>query len=358
MEGAQAIGVNPEFWRGRRVFVTGHSGFFGGWLCLWLSKLGADVTGFSLAPPTRPSLFEAIGLGNDLWSITGDVRKSNMLSAAMRECDPEFVFHLAAQPLVRQAHAAPVDTFSTNVMGTVNVLQAMRCCENIAAAIVFTTDKVYENLETGANFAEDDRLGGLEPYSASKACAELVTNAYRHSYFRNATPIATVRAGNIIGGGDWSADRLLPDAVRAFAADKALRIRNPFAVRPWQHALDPARGLLMLAERLVKDPEAPLAMNFGPPDESAVPVGQLVDKLTGLWGNGAAWISEADENAPYEAQLLNLDSSLARDVLGWSTSWSLDRALKATIEWYQAFLARKDVRELSLSQIAAMEGAN
>ncbi|MEX2453343.1 MAG: CDP-glucose 4,6-dehydratase [Rhodospirillaceae bacterium] len=350
--------MNPEFWRGRRVFVTGHSGFFGGWLCLWLARLGAEVTGFSLAPPTRPNLFDAIGLADDVWSITGDVRKSNVLSAAMRECNPELVFHLAAQPLVRQAHAAPVDTFSTNVMGTVNLLQAMRSCDGIDAAIVFTTDKVYENLETGVGYAEDDRLGGREPYGASKACAEIVTNAYRQSYFAGGPPVATVRAGNIVGGGDWSSDRLVPDAVRAFGAGRTLRIRNPHAVRPWQHALDPARGLLMLAERLVGDAEAPLALNFGPPDSAAAPVGPVVDTLTRLWGNGAAWASDADGNAPYEAQLLNLDSSLARQTIGWAPAWSLERALKATVEWYQAFLAHKDVRELSLSQIAAMEGAN
>ncbi len=350
--------MTPEFWRGRRVFVTGHSGFFGGWLCLWLSRLGAEVTGFSLAPPTRPNLFEAIGLGEDIWSITGDIRKSNVLSAAMRESDPSLVIHLAAQPLVRLAHDAPVDTFSTNVMGTVNVLQAMRGCDNVEAAIVFTTDKVYENLETGAAYQEDDRLGGREPYGASKACAEFVTQAYRASYFDNGPMVATVRAGNIIGGGDWAADRLIPDAVRAFAAGKALHIRNPHAIRPWQHALDPARGLLVLAEKLVAGADTPLALNLGPSNEAASTVGSIADAMVRMWGNGAAWTTESAADAPYEARLLNLDSTLARDCIGWAPAWSLDRALKATVEWYQAFLARKDMRALSLSQISAMEGAN
>lgn len=350
--------MTPDFWRGRRVFVTGHSGFFGGWLCLWLSRLGADVTGFSLAPPTRPNFFDAVGLADDVWSITGDIRRSNVLSAAMRESDPTLVFHLAAQPLVRSAFASPVDTFSTNVMGTVNVLQAMRGCENIEAAVIFTTDKVYENLETGDAYREDDRLGGREPYGASKACAEIVTNAFRQSYFAGHTPIATVRAGNIVGGGDWAPDRLVPDAIRAFGAGRPLRIRNPHAVRPWQHALDPARGLLMLAEKLVSDPAAPLAWNFGPPDEAAVTAGALAGTLARLWGNGAAWAAEGETAAPYEARLLNLDSGLARGSLGWTPAWSLERALKATVEWYQAFLAHKDVRALSLSQITAMQGAN
>lgn len=349
--------MTPEFWRGRRVFVTGHSGFFGGWFCLWLLRLGANVTGFSLAPPTRPSLFDAVDLDKQMPSIVGDIRRLNVLKGAMRECDPEIVFHLAAQPLVREAHAAPVDTFATNLMGTVNVLQAMRYCDGIAAGVVFTTDKVYENTETGAGFVESDRLGGFEPYGASKACAEIAVDAYRASYFA-ATPIATVRAGNIIGGGDWAADRLVPDAVRAFAAGKPLRIRNPDAVRPWQHALDPARGLLMLAERLVADESTPTAWNLGPSDESAATAGALADSLVRIWGNGSRWIDEADRDAPYEAKLLNLDSTLARDALGWQPAWSLERALNASVEWYQAFFAREDMHAFSMSQIAAMEGAN
>ena len=350
--------MTPEFWRGRRVFVTGHSGFFGGWFCLWLARLGAQVTGYSLAPATRPNFFGAVDLGRDVCSITGDIRKLNMLRGAMQEADPEFVFHLAAQPLVRQAHAAPVDTFSTNVMGTVHVLQSMRSCENLRGAVIFTTDKVYRNAETGTGFLEDDRLGGREPYGASKACAEIVTDAYRHSYFEAEFPIATVRAGNIIGGGDWSADRLVPDAIRAFSAGRPLVIRNPDAVRPWQHALDPARGLLLLTERLTADPSAPTAWNMGPADQSAAPVGRLVDMLTGIWGNGAHWERDAADGAPYEARLLNLDSALAKANLGWQPAWSLERALNATVEWYRAFLAHKDVRALSLSQIEAMEGAN
>lgn len=358
LEGAAAIGVTPDFWRGRRVFVTGHSGFFGGWFCLWLQHLGADVTGFSLVPPTRPNLFGALDLGAAMNSITGDIRRANVLGGAIREADPEFVFHLAAQPLVRQAHVAPVDTFSTNLMGTVNLLQAMRSCPSLRAGIIFTTDKVYENVEISTGYREDDRLGGKEPYGASKACAEIAVAAYRQSYFDTATPIATVRAGNIVGGGDWSADRLVPDAVRAFSAGKKLEIRNPDAIRPWQHALDPARGLLMLAEALEANPDTPMEWNFGPPDSDAVSVGTLADLLVKFWGNGSAWTDASDSDAPYEAKLLNLDSSQARELLDWQPTWSLQRALKASIEWYQAFLGRKDMRAFSLSQIEAMEGAN
>lgn len=350
--------MNSQFWRDRRVFVTGHTGFFGGWLTLWLERLGADVTGYSLAPPTRPNFFGAVGLSDGISSLTGDIRKLNVLSAAMRECDPHIVFHLAAQPLVREAHAAPVETFSTNVMGTVNVLQAMRGCKNIEAAVIFTTDKVYENTETLTGYTEDDRLGGREPYGASKACSEIAVAAYRQSYFGDDVPVATVRAGNIIGGGDWSANRIIPDAVRAFGAGRPLIIRNPEAIRPWQHALDPARGLLMLTERLADDASMPMCWNLGPSDKNAVTAGAVAEAMSGLWGNGARWTTDAGENAPYEARLLNIDSSLARTRLDWQPNWSLDRALKATVEWYQGFLARKDMRALSLAQISAMEGAN
>lgn len=327
-------------------------------MTLWLSHLGAEVTGYSLAPSTRPNFFDAVGLSEGIASITGDIRRLNVLSTAMRACDPEFVFHFAAQPLVREAHAAPIETFSTNVMGTVNVLQAMRGCDNVEAAIIFTTDKVYQNTESGIDYREQDRLGGREPYGASKACSEIAVEAYRQSYFEDQFPVATVRAGNIIGGGDWSADRIVPDAVRSFSAGRPLKIRNPDAVRPWQHALDPARGLLLLAEKMVSDSTVSPGLNFGPAAENAVTVGSLADTMTDLWGNGAKWAAEGVSNAPYEAKLLNLDSSLALSEIGWKTAWSLERALNATVDWYQGFLARKDMRALSLAQISAMEGAN
>ena len=273
-------------------------------MTLWLTHLGADVTGYSLAPPTRPNFFNAVGLAEGIASITGDIRKLNFLSAAMRECDPQIVIHLAAQPLVREAFASPIETFSTNVMGTVNVLQAMRGCDNLDAAVIFTTDKVYENTETGTGYREDARLGGREPYGASKACSEIAVEAYRQSYFDRGVPVATVRAGNIIGGGDWSADRIVPT------------------------------------------------------DENAVTVGTVADIMTKLWGNGASWETTATPNAPYEAKLLGLDSSLAQARLGWQPNWSLERALNATVDWYQGFLARKDMRALSLAQITAMQGVN
>jgi CDP-glucose 4,6-dehydratase len=327
-------------------------------MTLWLSHLGADVTGYSLPPSTRPNFFDAVGLSEGISSITGDIRRLNLLSSAMRTVDPEFVFHFAAQPLVREAFAAPVETFSTNMMGTVNVLQAMRGCENVEAAIIFTTDKVYENTESGEDYREPDRLGGREPYGASKACSEIAVEAYRHSYFKDNFPVATVRAGNIIGGGDWSADRIVPDAVRSFSAGRPLKIRNPDAVRPWQHALDPARGLLLLAEKMVSGSPVSTSLNFGPAADNAVTVGSLVDTLTALWGNGATWAAEKSADAPYEAKLLHLDSSLASSEIGWKTAWSLERALNATVDWYQGFLARNDMRALSLAQITAMERAN
>ena len=327
-------------------------------MTLWLSHLGAEVTGYSLAPSTRPNFFSAVGLSERISSITGDIRRLSMLSSAMRAGDPEFVFHFAAQPLVREAFAAPVDTFSTNIMGTVNVLQAMRGCDNLQAAIIFTTDKVYENTESGEDYRELDRLGGHEPYGASKACSEIVVSAYRQSFFEERFRVATVRAGNIIGGGDWSADRIVPDAVRSFSAGRPLTIRNPDAVRPWQHALDPARGLLMLAEKMVSGNDLSPSLNFGPSAENAVTVGSLADTLTALWGNGARWETGENADAPYEAKLLNLDSSLASSEIGWKTAWSLERTLNATVDWYQGFLARRDMRALSLAQIAAMEGAN
>ena len=350
--------MTPEFWQGRRVFVTGHSGFFGGWLTLWLHRLGANITGYSLPPPTRPSFFDAVGLSEGLSSISGDIRRLNILSAAMREADPEVVFHLAAQPLVREAFAAPVETFSSNLMGTVNVLQAMRSCANVEAALMVTTDKVYENRETGDDYREDDRLGGRELYGASKACAEIAIEAFRRSYFDDELKVASVRAGNIIGGGDWSADRIVPDAIRAFGAGQKLKIRNPNAVRPWQHVLDPANGLLMLAEKIALKEDMPECWNFGPAEGSDTTVGLLMDKMCAQWGNGASWRHEGDEDAPYEAKILKLDSTLARARLGWQASWSLDRAVNATVEWYQGFLAKKDMRALSLAQISMMEGAN
>lgn len=357
----QAVGIEPGFWKGRRVFLTGHTGFIGGWVSLWLQRLGADLTGYALDPPTRPSLFEAAAVGDPMRSIIGDIRDIPHLSAAIRDCDPEVVIHLAAQPLVREAYDNPIDTLAVNVMGTANLLQAMRGLEYLKSAVIMTTDKVYENVEWDHGYREDDRLGGREPYGVSKACAELVTDAFRASYFadKSAPMMATVRAGNVIGGGDWAADRLLPDAMRAFAAEKPLFIRNPASVRPWQHVLDPAAGILMLAERLADgDPSAAQGWNFGPPEEDTLPVSEIADEATRLWGKSAHWKTEGTSTGPYEAKLLSLNSGLARTRLGWRRRWSVKRALAASVEWYKAELAGNDMREFSMQQIAAYQGAN
>lgn len=359
----QALGVDPAFWSGRRVFVTGHTGFMGGWLALWLTELGATVAGYALDPPTRPSLYDAIGLRERLCSVIGDVRDGDRLTAAMADFAPDIVMHLAAQPLVGRAHRAPVETFSINVMGTVNLLQAIRHTESVTAAIVVTTDKVYLNREWPWGYRERDRLGGDEPYGASKACAEFAVDAYRGSYFSRERPlgVATVRAGNIIGGGDWAENRLVPDAVRAFTAGTALDIRNPAAVRPWQHVLEPVRGYLMLAQRLAGDHAAQAwqgAWNFGPAEDDSVPVGQVADRLAALWGDGARWKGGAEQLAARETRLLMLNSGKSHAELGWQPAWRLERALSATVEWYRAHLAGKPMLPFSLRQIAHAQGVN
>ena len=363
----QAVGINPDFWHGRRVFVTGHTGFMGGWLCLWLTRLGARVAGYSLAPPTRPNLFAALDLADDMDSMIGDVRDLELLSAAVSDFDPEIVLHLAAQPLVGQARKRPVETFDVNVMGTVNVLQAMRRASSVRAAVIVTTDKVYDNREWPWGYRETDQIGGREAYGASKACAELAVDAFRQSYFMPATGdagpavgIATARAGNIIGGGDWADDRLVPDAVRAFGANRPLVLRNPAALRPWQHVLDPLRGYLMLAERLHETPDSwQGAWNFGPAEGDATTVSMVADEMVRLWGGAARWEEEnPDEPKPYEAGLLSLNGSKAAGALKWVPCWNITRALAATVEWYKAHLAQEDMRAFSLQQIAAVEGVN
>ena len=355
--------MNHGFWRGRRVFVTGHTGFMGGWLTLWLAERGAQMAGYALAPPTRPSLFEAADIARSLCSVSGDVRDYGRLAATIQDFAPEIVIHLAAQSLVRAGQTAPLETFSTNVIGTANLLQALRGLRSLAAAVIVTTDKVYENHEIRRGFHEQDRLGGLEPYGGSKACAEIVVDSFRHAYFSAAARrpgVATVRAGNIIGGGDWAADRLIPDAVRAFEAGKLLLLRHPDAVRPWQHVLDPVAGILALAERLAGDPARwEGAWNLGPHESDARTVAAVADELVRRWGDGAAWSRDpTGPIQPYEARLLALDCTKAADVLGWHTRWSLDRAIAATVEWYKAYRAKDDVRGLALRQISAFEGVN
>ena len=343
-------------WRGRRVLVTGHTGFVGGWLCAWLAQLGARVHGYSLEPPTRPSFFEATKLYSRLASSRiGDIRDGAALAGVVAELDPQDVFHLAAQPIVREAHRDPASTFSTNVMGTLHVLEACRGRASLERLVAFTTDKVYRNDGSGRAFEETDRLGGAEPYSASKAACDWTIGAYWESYFR-ASPasVAIVRAGNIVGGGDWGADRLLPDAMRAFGAGRPLVLRRPNATRPWQHVLDAVRGTLLLAERDANDETSAedVAWNLGPSPEGEVRVADVADLAVRAWGEGAAWRHERDDSIP-EAARLRLSSAKAAERLGWQCAWDVPRAVAETVAWHRAHASGADMLDVTDRQIAA-----
>ncbi|HTM96567.1 MAG TPA: CDP-glucose 4,6-dehydratase [Croceibacterium sp.] len=344
--------VSPV-WTGRRVLITGHTGFKGSWLSLWLHAMGAEVTGFALPAPTEPSLFECAGVAQLVRHVEGDVRDFAALAAAMDVAQPEAIFHLAAQPLVRQSYREPVETYATNVMGTVHLLEAARRAPDLKAIVCVTSDKCYENREWLWSYREDEPMGGHDPYSSSKGCAELVAAAWRRSFFSEAGPaLATARAGNVIGGGDWAADRLLPDLIRAFEADTAPLIRSPDAVRPWQHVLEALSGYLLLAERLLAG-ERTFAdgWNFGPADDDARPVSWIVERLTRAWGVASAPLSD-DGPRPHEAGLLRLDSSKARALLGWRPRLPLDTALAWIVEWHRAVAAGADARAATVAQIA------
>jgi CDP-glucose 4,6-dehydratase len=354
--------MTASFWTGRRVFVTGHTGFMGGWLCERLAGLGAEVTGYALPAPTDPSFFEATSLWRRVPTVTADIRDLDRLAAIMASTNAEIVFHLAAQPIVRRAHAEPIETFSTNTMGTVNVLEAIRRSGKVAAAVIVTTDKVYENQEWPWGYRETDTLGGREPYGVSKACAELAVEAYLRSYFndsRRAPGIATVRAGNVIGGGDWAADRLIPDAVRAHFGGRPFAIRNPEAIRPWQHVLEPVTGMISLAERLVEAPQkANGGWNFGPDECNCKTVAWVADRVVAAFGKGAAWTAEGDAG-PYEAKLLALSSAKAKSELGWQTCWGADEAIVHSVEWYRAFREGVDMAAFTEFQISSyVKGMN
>lgn len=339
---------------GRRVLLTGHTGFKGSWLAEWLIEMGADVTGYSLEPPTDPSLFEELGLAGRMRHVLGDVRDLSHLTATVADARPEVVFHLAAQSLVRRSYAEPVMTYDVNVMGTVNVLEAARCVGGVAALISVTSDKCYENREDGSAYCETDPLGGHDPYSSSKGCAELVTAAYRRSFFdgEGATRIASVRAGNVIGGGDWAADRIVPDCICALQAGEVITVRNPEAVRPWQHVLEPLAGYLLLASRLLGGaPELAGPWNFGPEPGDAIPVRGVADALVEAWGSGS-WETPVVEAQPHEARLLALDAGKAREVLGWRPLYDAARALRATAHWYRARAGAGDAIELTRADIA------
>jgi CDP-glucose 4,6-dehydratase len=328
--------VAPEFWRDRAVLVTGHTGFKGGWLCTWLLDLGARVTGFALAPPTTPSYYVRCGLADRVATHLADIRDAAALRAALTAARPRVVFHLAAQPIVRRSYAEPLETISVNVLGTATLLEAVRDAPTVEAVVVVTSDKCYENVERSRGYREDDALGGHDPYSASKAAAEVVAAAYRSSFFATSGPrVATVRAGNVIGGGDWAADRLVPDAMRAVARGEPIRIRNPASVRPWQHVLEPLGGYLRLAERLASSAAYAGGWNFGPRDTDGVSVGALADLIVGQW-EGARWVPTPEDDPPHEAGLLRLDWRKARTRLGWQPQLALKEAVQLTVDWYRA----------------------
>ncbi|MCP4417266.1 MAG: CDP-glucose 4,6-dehydratase [Chloroflexi bacterium] len=347
-----------DFWRGKKVLLTGHTGFKGSWLSLWLQKLGVELVGFALAPPTDPSLFEAAHVAQGMHSIIGDVRDGEHLKEVMHTYQPEIVFHLAAQPLVRYSYKDPIETISTNVLGTANMLEAVRHNDSVRVVVSITSDKCYENKEWYWGYREVDALGGHDPYSASKAAAELVIATYRNSYFDPATyqqhgvAVASTRAGNVIGGGDWAMDRLLPDIMRALMAGQPVLIRNPQATRPWQHVLEPLNGYIMLAECLWQDgPRFAQAWNFGPRDGDVKPVSWIVDYVTQIWGEGASWVKDGADQ-PHENTFLKLDCSLARNWLGWSPRLNLATALEWIVEWFKGYQRQEDMRTLTEQQIS------
>ena len=343
---------DPQFWQGRRVLVTGHTGFKGSWLCLWLQTLGARVHGLALAPPTNPALFEQARIADGMVSTLADVRDAAAVLRTVREAQPEIIIHMAAQPLVRASYAEPVATYATNVMGTVHVLDAARQVGGVRAIVNVTTDKCYENVERLQGYREDEPMGGHDPYSNSKGCSELVTSAYRKSFFaQGSTAVASARAGNVIGGGDWAQDRLIPDFLRAMGRGEPLVIRHPQAIRPWQHVLEPLSGYLLLAQRLHQQGQPwAQAWNFGPLDADARPVQWLVEQLVAQWGADAHWQCDAGEHL-HEAHYLKLDITKAQQQLGWQPRWDLATALHKIIAWQQAWLAGGDARALCLQHI-------
>lgn len=353
--------MNPDFWYGKRVLLTGHTGFKGSWMALWLQSMGARVVGYALAPPTNPSLFDIADVGLGMTSVTGDIRDLANLQGVFAEHQPEIVIHMAAQPLVRYSYQNPVETYSTNVMGTVHLLEAVRNTPGVRAVVNITTDKCYENREWVWGYRENEPMGGFDPYSNSKGCAELVSAAYRSSYFNASTyaqhsvAMATVRAGNVIGGGDWAPDRLIPDILAAFEQDRQVNIRNPNAIRPWQHVMEPLRGYLMLAERLFEHgPSFAEGWNFGPNDEDAKPVGWIVDQMAALWGHGARWQTDTGEH-PHEAHYLKLDISKARNRLDWHPVLRLTDALALIVEWTRQRRAGANMRQVTLAQLNAYQ---
>jgi CDP-glucose 4,6-dehydratase len=348
----ESMGIDPIFWKNKRVFLTGHTGFKGGWLSLWLNSLGAEVHGFALSPPTTPNLFQVAKIESCLKSSTiADIRDINTLKDLVVKIEPNIIFHLAAQPLVRQSYLNPIETYSTNVMGTVNLLESIRHVSSVKAVVNITTDKCYENQEWLWPYRENEAMGGYDPYSSSKGCSELITAAYRRSYFSEAgIHIASARAGNVIGGGDWAQDRLIPDFIRALRNKKTLAIRSPNAIRPWQHVLEPLSGYIMLAEKLYSEGATyASAWNFGPSEDDAKPVSWIVEKLAANIPN-STWKIDTNPQ-PHEANYLKLDSSKAKKLLNWKPRWRLDQALDQIVNWEKAYQSNDDMYKICINQI-------
>lgn len=356
MEGLE---MNPAFWKDKKVLITGHTGFKGGWIALWLQQAGAEVSGFALAPPTQPNLFTLARVEEGMHSMIGDIRDFEKFQGVIERSRPEIIIHMAAQSLVRQSYVDPVTTYATNVIGTVNVLEAARRSKSVKVVVNITSDKCYENREWIWGYRENDSMGGYDPYSSSKGCAELVTATYQNIFSSGShadqVALASARAGNVIGGGDWATDRLIPDMVKAFIAGQPVMIRNPQAVRPWQHVLEPLNGYLVLAEKLwTQDKKFVGGWNFGPRDDDCQPVAWVVEQLVKQWGGNARW--ELDANAhPHEANFLKLDCTKAKTNLDWTPKLTLREALIHTIDWYRAYVANKDMRAKTLEQISGYQ---
>ncbi len=360
--------MSNDFWMNKRVFITGHTGFKGAWLALWLQSLGAKVTGYALKPPSDPNLFEVAQIGAGMHSVMGDIRDLTSLQSEINKAQPEVIFHLAAQSLVRRSYQEPIDTYSTNVMGTVNLLEAVRHAASVKSVVTVTSDKCYENREWDWGYRENDPMGGFDPYSSSKGCAELITAAYRNSYFhvdqyqKHGVGIASARAGNVIGGGDWAEDRLIPDMMRAISIGEPVYIRNPNSIRPWQHVLEPLSGYLALAQKLyLSGARYAESWNFGPHDEDAKPVEWIVKHLRQCWGEELKYIIEDkndDRDFLHEAHYLKLDCSKARNRLAWQPRWSLAEAIEKICAWHKAYIADENMNVVCLKQIKQFEKAS
>lgn len=340
------------FYRGKTVFLTGHTGFKGSWMCRVLTSLGANVVGYSLEPPTSPCLFETAGIEKEITSVTGDIRDLKRLSETMQQYKPEIVIHMAAQPIVRESYRDPVYTYETNVMGTVNICEAVRQCGSVKSFVNVTTDKVYRNNEWEWGYRETDALDGYDPYSNSKSCSELVTSSYKKSFLNaNGVAVSTCRAGNVIGGGDFAKDRIIPDCVRAMEKGEEIIVRNPYSTRPYQHVLEPVVTYLALAAAQYERPELAGSYNVGPDDCDCVNTGDLVDLFCEKWGNGASWRNVAEANAPHEANFLKLDCSRIKSALGWKPRWHITDAIEKTVEWSRAYLAGENINAVMEKQI-------